>query len=187
MYIQRLCIYSNEKNFNKANTIILNIRKENLIDISNFADAIERLKISRKEFFKERDFKVVVIVRSIKKIKECINVYRRHGFMTTIYNSLLSKTEKRMAKERFEQNNNVAIIKTSGNLIGVDLTKLSSIVNNALLINTSDYYQDIRSLKRDGFISFALMYFTISFIISLKKIITIRNFESSFKKSLLVS
>lgn len=53
----------------KLNTIIINVRKENLINICDYMDSITCLRIIKNKFFIDKKFKVVAIVRSIDMIK----------------------------------------------------------------------------------------------------------------------
>ncbi|CEF60631.1 DNA/RNA helicase, DEAD/DEAH box type, N-terminal domain and Helicase, superfamily 1/2, ATP-binding domain and P-loop containing nucleoside triphosphate hydrolase domain-containing protein [Strongyloides ratti] len=79
----------------KSNIIIIHIRKETLIDLSNYINGIKRLQIIRKNYFKEKPFEVLVIVRSLKKVKECTTIFKKNGYSVTTYNSTLTKYEKK--------------------------------------------------------------------------------------------
>lgn len=59
----------------KQNIVITMIKKENLLDISDFMDGLIRLKILRQMCFENRPFRVVVIVRNIQKMPFCEELY----------------------------------------------------------------------------------------------------------------
>ncbi|CEF60064.1 Helicase, C-terminal domain and P-loop containing nucleoside triphosphate hydrolase domain-containing protein [Strongyloides ratti] len=148
----------------KQNIVITMKKKENLLDISDYSDSLIRLRILRKLCYENKLFRVVII-----------------------YSSTLSKEEKTQPREIYEKSNYSVFITTAENLVGVDLKTCSVLLHHGLPTNISTYFQDIERLNRSGDLAFSLVYSTSSAISSLKKILTVENFNISCRRSVSVS
>lgn len=133
------------------------VKKENLLDISDYVDGLKRLRILKKIVYKEKPFRVVIIVRNIKKIKFCEDMYKKEGFTTVKYCRTLTKEEKKETRDIYKKNIYFAFITTAGNLVGVDLKTCSVILHHGLPTNISTYFQDIERLNRSGGLSFSIL------------------------------
>ncbi|CEF59661.1 Helicase, C-terminal domain and P-loop containing nucleoside triphosphate hydrolase domain-containing protein [Strongyloides ratti] len=141
----------------------------------------------KEKIFSTFPITVVVIVRKIKKIKFCEEIYKSHGYTVVKYTSLLSKIEKGKARLKYESNDNSVFINTEGNLVGVDLKSCSVLLYHGLPLNITTYFQDIGRLNRNGSLSFSILSTTTSAVACLKKILTIENFNTTCSRSSSVS
>ncbi|CEF59320.1 Helicase, C-terminal domain and P-loop containing nucleoside triphosphate hydrolase domain-containing protein [Strongyloides ratti] len=163
------------------------VKKENLLDISDYVDRIKRLQILRTNVYQGKPFRVVIIVRNIQEIQFCEDLYKKEGFTTVKYCSTLSKEEKEVARKVYEGSEYSVFITTAGNLVGVDLQTCSVILHHGLPTNISTYFQDIGRLNRGGGMAFSILYSTSHVEGSLKRILTIENFNTACRRSCSVS
>uniref|UniRef100_A0A0N5BLM4 Helicase C-terminal domain-containing protein n=1 Tax=Strongyloides papillosus TaxID=174720 RepID=A0A0N5BLM4_STREA len=132
----------------KSKILIYQIVK--MFDLDPYKDVLLRLRVIRKSFKWENNFRMIVMCRSSHEIPKANYVLKTAGLRTFEYYASLP----------LERRDNTCLITVPSNLVGIDFKGCKLFVHFRLPVLIGEFYQDIGRLSRDNTRGLSLVYTT---------------------------